>query len=96
MFQSYLECLDDAHSQFLSLIFQGHVFNKMQQNPMHSTDLQWGVPLEFNAILDDLLDGGQGMINEEEYRLSINQSMNGFGGTVTPLARDFIDNPPLI
>ena len=96
VFMNYLDCLKEAHDRFLGYIFQGYVFNKMQQNPMHSTDLQWGVPLEFNAILDDLLDGGQGMINEEEYRLSMNQSMNGFGGTVTPLARDFIDNPPLI
>ena len=43
---------------------------------MHSTDLQWGVPLEFNAILDDLLDGGQGMMNEEEYQISLNQSLS--------------------
>ena len=38
-FQCYLECLKDAHERFLSYILQGSVFNKMQQNPMHSTDL---------------------------------------------------------
>ena len=57
-FQNYLECLKDAHERFLSYILQGNVFNKMQQNPMHSTDLQYGVPWEFNAILDEMLDGG--------------------------------------
>ena len=40
----------------------------MQQNPMHSTDLQYGVPWEFNAILDELLDGNGGaLMNEEEF-----------------------------
>ena len=58
VFMNYLDCLKEAHDRFLSYIFQGYVFNKMQQNPMHSTDLQWGVPPEFNAILNDLLDGG--------------------------------------
>jgi len=39
----------------------------MQQNPLHSSDLQHGVPWEFNAILDELLDGDAGMMNEEDY-----------------------------
>ena len=55
-FQNYLECLDEAHDRFLSFIFQGRVFNKMQQNPLHSLDLNHGVPQEFNIILNDLLD----------------------------------------
>jgi hypothetical protein len=38
---------------------------------MHSTDLQYGVPWEFNAILDELLDGGEPM-NEEEYAMYMN------------------------
>ena len=42
----------------------------MSQNPMHSTDLQYGVPWEFNSILDELLDGNVGgMVNEEEYNM---------------------------
>ena len=45
----------------------------MQQNPMHSTDLQYGVPWEFNSILDELLDGGA-MMNEEEYNFYMNQN----------------------
>ena len=72
MFQSYLECLDEAHSQFLSLIFQGHVFNKMQQNPLHSTDLNHGVPNQFNVLLDDLLDK-QHAIYAEEYPIQKNK-----------------------
>ena len=39
VFQNYLECLKEAHDRFLSYIFQGNTFGKMQQNPMHSTDL---------------------------------------------------------
>lgn len=74
VFMNYLDCLKEAHDRFLSYIFQGYVFNKMQQNPMHSTDLQWGVPLEFNAILDDMLDGGQGIININE--ASMTRNMN--------------------
>ena len=66
-FQHYLECLKEAHDRFLSYIFQGTVFGKMQQNPLHSSDLQHGVPWEFNAILDELLDGDAGMMNEEDY-----------------------------
>lgn len=69
VFMDYLGCLKEAHDVFLSYIFQGGVFMKMQQNPLHSTDLQWGVPLEFNAILDDILNGGQGMLLEEEDQL---------------------------
>ena len=73
VFQNYLECLKEAHDLFLSYIFQGNVFGKMQQNPMHSTDLQYGVPWEFNAILDDLLDSNPGgAMDEEEYFIQPN------------------------
>lgn len=48
----------------------------MQQNPLHSKDLNWGVPNEFNAILDDLTDGGLGFVNEEEYKMQLNLSMS--------------------
>jgi hypothetical protein len=75
VFQNYLECLKEAHDRFLSYIFQGNVFGKMQQNPMHSTDLQFGVPWEFNAILDELLDGTS-MMNEEEYKMQMNLSLS--------------------
>ena len=30
VFQNYLECLKEAHDQFLSYVFQGNVFGKMQ------------------------------------------------------------------
>lgn len=38
--------------------------------------MQYGVPWEFNAILDDLLDGGNTMMNEEEYKMQMNLSMS--------------------
>ena len=71
VFQNYLECLKEAHDRFLSYIFQGQTYGKMQQNPIHSTDLQYGVPWEFNCILDELLDGGgpATLLNEEEYKM---------------------------
>ena len=69
VFQNYLECLKEAHDRFLSYIFQGNTFGKMQQNPMHSTDLMYGVPWEFNSILDEILDGNAGVMNEEEYNM---------------------------
>ena len=41
---------------------------------MHSTDLQFGVPYEFNAILDELVDGPHGMMAdphaEEEHKIA--------------------------
>ena len=47
---------------------------------MHSTDLQFGVPFEFNAILDELVDGPHGMIAdpraEEEYKINMNLSLS--------------------
>jgi len=30
VFMNYLDCLKEAHDRFLSYIFQGYVFNKMQ------------------------------------------------------------------
>ena len=30
VFNEYLDCLKEAHDQFISFIFQGHVFGKMQ------------------------------------------------------------------
>jgi len=37
---------------------------------MHSTDLQYGVPWEFTAILDGLLDDNANYgVNEEEYKM---------------------------
>ena len=65
MFQNYLECLKEAHDRFLSYIFQGHKFPKMEQNPLHSQDLNHGVPPFFNDILDELLDDTHAIYAEE-------------------------------
>ena len=70
VFSNYLECLKEAHDHFLAQIFQGMVFNKMQQNPMHSTDLQYGVPWEFNQIVDELLDPDVALLGQhDEYQM---------------------------
>ena len=42
----------------------------MQQNPLHSQDLNYGIPPLFNEILDELLEGG----DEEEEEEEINES----------------------
>ena len=53
---NYLDNLSKAHEIMLSKILTGRKFNKMMQQPLHSKDMQYGVPLEFNIILDSLLD----------------------------------------
>jgi len=35
----------------------GHKFTKMEQNPLHSQDLNHGVPNLYNEILNYLLEG---------------------------------------
>lgn len=76
-FQNYLECLQEAHDRFLSYVFQGCVFGKMQENPLHSTDLQHGVPMEFNTILNELFGDNTGFeVNEEEYKMQMNLSLS--------------------
>ena len=56
MLLNYIACLEEAHNRFLCLIEQGEEYPKMEQNPLHSQDLNYGVPPIFNAILDELLD----------------------------------------
>ena len=56
MLLNYIACLEEAHNRFLTLIEQGEEYPKMEQNPLHSQDLNYGVPPIFNAILDELLD----------------------------------------
>ena len=56
MFKKYLSSLDEAHKLFLEYILKGYKFQKMEQNPIHSADLNHGVPQAFNDILNDLLE----------------------------------------
>ena len=56
MLLNYIACLEEAHNRFLTLIEQGNEYPKMEQNPLHSQDLNYGVPPIFNALLDQLLD----------------------------------------
>ena len=34
------------------------------------------MPWEFNCILDELLDGGPAVLNEEEYKMQMNLSLS--------------------
>jgi len=40
----------------------------MEQNPLHSKDLNYGVPQLFNNILDDMLDDTHDVLAEEYQR----------------------------
>lgn len=81
MFQNYLTCLKEAHDRFLSYIFQGHKFQKMEQNPLHSRDLNYGVPQLFNDILDDMLDDTHDVLAEEYQRQQmLRHNSNDKGG----------------
>ena len=55
-FQNYLISLKKVHDKFLLFIFKGQKFSKLEQHPMHSTDLNYGIPQIFNQILDELLE----------------------------------------
>ncbi len=56
-FTQYLDCLKQAHENFLQVMIEGKQFQKMEQNPLHSSDLSYGVPQLFNEMLDERLDG---------------------------------------
>ena len=65
MFTNYLECLEITHDRFLRYIFSGHKFQKMEQNPLHSKDLNHGVPPYFCEMLDQLLDDTHAVPEEQ-------------------------------
>ena len=56
LFVVYADYLKEAHDRMLSEIFSGQVFGKMEQNPLHSKDLNWGVPGLFSDLLEELLE----------------------------------------
>jgi hypothetical protein len=67
LFQIYLNCLQDAHEFFLAHILRGHKYLKMEQNPVHSKDVNQGVPEDYNFILDSVLQeamDGEGQESE--------------------------------
>lgn len=85
MFQNYLKCLKEAHDRFLGYLFQGYKFKKMEQNPLHAKDLNYGVPNLFNQILDELLDDTHQILAEE---FQINQ-LRRFSNNVSPRTKVF-------
>ncbi len=56
MLQNYLDCIKEAHDSFLGCLFRGQKFIKMEQNPLHSKDLNYGVPNLYFQILDEILE----------------------------------------
>lgn len=55
--ERYLDCLKQAHDQFLATnILEGKQFTKMVQNPLHSSDISYGVPTLFNDMLDQIIE----------------------------------------
>ncbi|CDW79653.1 UNKNOWN [Stylonychia lemnae] len=83
MFQNYLRCLKEAHERFLGYIFQGYKFKKMEQNPIHSKDLNYGVSNMFTEILDELLDDTHQILAEEFQQNQIRR----FSNNVSPRAK---------
>ena len=85
MFQMYLNCLKQAHDRCLNYIFQGYRFKKMEQNPLHSKDLNYGLPSLFNEILDEFLDDTHQVLAEEfQY-----EQIRKFTNNVSPRAKVF-------
>eukprot|EP00347_Sterkiella_histriomuscorum_P000676 403374927 len=85
MFQNYLKCLKEAHDRFLTYLFQGYKFKKMEQNPLHSKDLNYGIPNRYNQILDELLDDTHQILAEEYQQNQIRR----FSNSVSPRAKVF-------
>jgi hypothetical protein len=56
-FKDYMTCLRDAHNQMLYLIQdpRNH-FPIMEENPMHSQDVLYGVPSTFKDILAEVIN----------------------------------------
>lgn len=56
-FKKYVECLTEAHNQMLFLIQDPrNVYPIMEENPLHSQDVLYGVPSAFKDILQDVVE----------------------------------------
>lgn len=65
--ERYLDCLKQAHDQFLATnILEGKQFTKMVQNPLHSSDISYGVPTLFNDMLDQIIEEEERAEEEDE------------------------------
>jgi len=56
-FAEYINSLEEAHNQMLFLIQNpSNKFPMMEENPIHSQDLLYGVPSAFKDILGDIIE----------------------------------------
>lgn len=56
-FLTYIAVLTKAQDQMLELIYHPlNKFIKMEENPLDSIDMAYGVPVEFNKIFDSIND----------------------------------------
>lgn len=64
----YIECLTDAHDQMLYHIQDPqNVFKAMQSNPIDSKNMTYGVPQEFNQLLNQLIQNvNKSTMHEED------------------------------
>lgn len=54
-FLSYIDCLTTAQNEMLELIYDPrNKFLAMEEDPIDSKDLMYGVPREFKEIFDDV------------------------------------------
>lgn len=52
---TYIAILTKAQDELLELIYDPlNKFIKMEENPLDSTDMAYGVPVEFNQIFDEI------------------------------------------
>lgn len=58
-FKKYVECLNEAHNQMMFLVQDPRqMFPIMEENPLHSQDVLYGVPMTFKDILLDVVEHG--------------------------------------
>ena len=52
-----MDCLAEAHNQMLFYIYDPrHVFNIMEENPLHSKDVNYGVPVLYRELLEEIIE----------------------------------------
>ena len=83
----YLMCLKEAHDRFLAFVFEGYRFKKMEQNPLHSKELGYGVPQLFNEIIDGLLEDTH-QVHAEEFLQMSKTSANPRAKFIKPILMD--------
>lgn len=72
-FKEYIECLTEAHNQMLYLVQDPrNKYPIMEENPLHSKDVLYGVPTVFKEILNGVVET-LAKNNEEVFKLQVLQ-----------------------